>query len=729
MELADGITQQDITLFLTEADEQLQLLDEDIVRLEREADNNTLLQEIFRASHTIKGSSAMIGHQRMSHLAHGMENVLDKVRKKTLAVSAQVVDALLVSLDALRVLREELVTGEESKLDINVMLNDLEAAMNPGKNEAGQDGKAAKANNAKGYQNSLNEEARGRLSEAISKGEHPYIVKVTVSNETGWASVRCYQIIQELSKTATIINSIPSATEIEAGNAGPDMELTVTSTDDETTLQKALEPVPEIVKLAISSYDEETAGEGGEKAPAGEAATGKEEAAAKIEEGTVKDHEVKSNTVKKEESDAKNNGVKKEDSGVKQTIRVDVSRLDTLMEQIGELVINRNHIGQIGKTLAERYQDDELVQRLSESLSETGKIVNILQQDIMTIRMLPIELVFSTMPRMVRDLARKLNKKINFIVEGQETEVDRSVIEHLHDPLIHLLRNSVDHGIESPEERLAAGKPETGTIRLSAFHEQDHIVITVTDDGKGIDPNAVKAASVAKGVISQEIAARLSETELMNLIMASGVSTARKVTEVSGRGVGLDIVKKNIEFLNGSINVDSELGKGSKFTLKLPLTLAIIASLMVSVEKTMYAIPLVNIVEAIKLDRENIQTVLGKEVSLYRGNVLPLIRLSSIFKLETGKAAAGDMTHIVIVKASNTQVGIIVDTLIGQQEIVVKALDQFIGGVNGISGASILGDGQVVLILDINSLINSNLNEAQNTDMEKGQPCLATAAA
>ncbi len=712
MELADGITQQDITLFLAEADEQLQLLDEDIVRLEREADNDTLLQEIFRASHTIKGSSAMIGHQRMSHLAHGMENVLDKVRKKNLAVSAQVVDALLVSLDALRVLREELVTGEEGKLDINVMLNELEAAM-----AGNQSGDAAAADKPPSQKNSLSEEAKGKLTEAISKGEHPYMVKVTVSNETGWASVRCYQVIQELMKTATIINSVPSAAEVEAGNAGPDMELLVTSTDDEATLKKALDPVPEIVKLGISNYDEEAAAGAAEKPAASTAAVLKEEPVARKDENDAKN------------SDTRNTVVKKEDSGVKQTIRVDVSRLDTLMEQIGELVINRNHIGQIGKTLAERYQDDELVQRLSESLSETGKIVNILQQDIMTIRMLPIELVFSTMPRMVRDLARKLNKKINFIVEGQETEVDRSVIEHLHDPLIHLLRNSVDHGIESPEERLAAGKAEAGTIRLSAFHEQDHIVITVTDDGKGIDPEVVKAVSIAKGIVSQEIAARLSDTELMNLIMASGISTARKVTEVSGRGVGLDIVKKNIEFLNGSVNVDSELGKGSKFTLKLPLTLAIIASLMVSVEKTMYAIPLVNIVEAVKLDRENIQTVLGKEVTLYRGNVLPLIRLSSIFKMDTAAADAGDTTHIVIVKASNTQVGIIVDTLIGQQEIVVKALDQFIGGVNGISGASILGDGQVVLILDINSLINSNLNETQNNGVEKGQKCLATASA
>jgi two-component system chemotaxis sensor kinase CheA len=408
---------------------------------------------------------------------------------------------------------------------------------------------------------------------------------------------------------------------------------------------------------------------------------------------------------------------------------VDVSRLDTLMEQIGELVINRNHIGQISKTLAEKYQDDEMIRTLADSVSATGKIVNILQQDIMTIRMLPIELVFNTMPRMVRDLARKIGKKIDFIVEGQETEVDRSVIEHLRDPLIHLLRNSVDHGIESPEERQAAGKPEMGTIHLSAHHEQDHIVITVSDDGRGIDPEAVKAASVRKGVISPEAAARMTDTELMNLIMASGVSTAKTITEVSGRGVGLDIVKKNIEFLNGKITVESIIGKGSTFTLQLPLTLAIIPTLLVSLGKTVYAIPLATIVEAIKLESKQFKTVRGKEVTLYRNRVLPLLRLNNIFKWNSTNTGTSVLNHIVVVKACEMQVGIIVDELIGQQEIVVKSLDQFIGGADGLSGASILGDGQVVLILDVNSLVKSTIAESQNGKEDKEQNSLPALAA
>ena len=339
----------------------------------------------------------------------------------------------------------------------------------------------------------------------------------------------------------------------------------------------------------------------------------------------------------------------------------------------------------------------------------------------MTIRMLPIDLVFNTMPRMVRDLARKTGKKVDFIVEGQETEVDRSVIEHLRDPLIHLLRNSVDHGIEMPEERRMAGKPEMGTIRLSANHEQDHIVITVCDDGKGIDQEAVKVASIRKGVISPEAASRMTENELMNLIMASGVSTAKKITEVSGRGVGLDIVKKNIEFLNGKITVDSKPGRGATFILQLPLTLAIIPTLLVSLEKTVYAIPLATIVEAIKLEAKDIKTVMGKEVTLFRGNVLPLLRLSSIFKWNTENTENHCLNHIVVVKACEMQVGIIVDELIGQQEIVVKSLDQFIGGVNGLSGASILGNGQVVLILDVSSLVNSTITESQNSKEDKEQ--------
>jgi two-component system chemotaxis sensor kinase CheA len=547
VELAEGITPQDIKLFLTEADEQLQLLDEDIVRLEREPDNVKLLEGIFRASHTIKGSSAMIGHQRMSHLAHGMENVLDKVRKRSLSINSAVIDALLDGLDTLRILREELVTGEESSLDLQSKLDKLESLMNNNGNNSKIDAKSdTKAKLP------ADDRVCEQMEKTQTKDESGYQIKVVVNNKSTWISVRCFQVVQELSKIAEITKSNYSLAEIEAGNAGCILEVVAKTTKDEAFIRSALSSIPEVESISISPYpSQKPVAVLKEKTPGNEIAAGK-----------------------------------KEDANLKQTIRVDVSRIDTLMEQIGELVINRNHISRIGKILAEKYQDDELIRSLSDSLSQTGKIVNVLQQDIMTIRMLPIELVFNTMPRMVRDLAKTTGKKIDFILEGQDTEVDRSVIEHLRDPLIHLLRNSVDHGIEAPEARIAAGKPETGTIRLSAHQEQDQIVVTVTDDGGGINPQAVKAAAIRKGLISAEAAAAMTDTELINLIMASGVSTATKVSEVSGRGVGLDIVKKNVEFLNGTISVESVLGEGSTFTLKLPLTLAIIPALLVSVDHT-----------------------------------------------------------------------------------------------------------------------------------------------
>jgi two-component system chemotaxis sensor kinase CheA len=687
LDLSDGITQQDIKLFLTEADEQLQLLDEDIVRLEKESSNINLLQEIFRASHTIKGSSAMLGHQRMSDLAHGMENVLDKLRKGTLTINSSVVDALLESLDVLRALKEELVTGQESQVDINSILGRLEGAMLKGDSNL-----IADTQSSIKPEMFVDNESNSKQENVFSKGEPLYQVKVSINKDTSWASVRCFQVVQELSKIASIINSKPSLEEIEAEKAGFTIELVISSSRDQKTIEDVLHIIPEIERIVISSSS-------GNKTtpPANEKPAGCDEIPAK-----------------------------KEDGSIKQTIRVDVSRVDTLMEQIGELVINRNHIGQIGKNLVEKYQDDELIRSLVDSLSQTGKIVNILQQDIMSIRMLPIELVFNTMPRMVRDLARKIGKKIDFIVEGQETEVDRSIIEHLRDPLIHLLRNSVDHGIETPEERKAAGKSETGVINLSAHHEQDHIVITVSDDGRGIDPKAVKAASISKGVISSEVASRLTEDELINLILESGVSTAKKVTEVSGRGVGLDIVKKNIEFLNGTLTIDSKPGKGAKFILKLPLTLAIVPALLVSLEQTIYAIPLATIVETIKIEKKDIKTVMRKKATLFRGKVLLILQLRAVFGWSVDTTGDQNMNYIVVVKAGNMQVGLIVDALIGQQEIVVKSLDQYIGGVNGISGASILGDGQVVLILDVNSLVKSTFIESHNNQEEKEQSYVST---
>jgi two-component system chemotaxis sensor kinase CheA len=683
MELASGITPEDLKLFLQEADEQIQLLDEDIVRLEKEADNPDLMQEIFRAAHTLKGSSAMVGHQRMSELAHSMENVLDNVRKNLLAVSPQIVDALLHGLDVMRVLRNELVSPTAKPTEISDAVKELATAMNAGGQPGTQDaGQAALA---------IDAEAKAKIEAAKGEGKQAFRIRINLDQESGWASVRCYQILQELLPIADIITSQPSQEEIEKGNAGALFELLICSEKNQDEIKKAIAAAAETNNIDVSNYS------GEEPAPA-------------INKVATPDASV----------------TKKEESTLGQTVRVDVSRLDTLMEQVGELVINRNQISQIGKMLGEKYHDDEVVHSLGDSVSQIAKIIGTLQQDVMSIRLLPIEIVFNALPRMVRDLARKTNKKVDFIIEGQETEVDRSVIEHLRDPLVHLLRNSVDHGIETPEDRVAAGKPETGTIKLSAYHEQDNIIIKLQDDGKGIDPAALRQSSVKKNILSAEAAEEMSDAEVIDLIFKSGFSTAKKVTEVSGRGVGLDVVKTNIEKLNGSINVSSKPGQGTTFTLLLPLTLAIIPAMLVATGDTICAVPLSAIVETTKLDKKEIKTIRGREVAVFRGNVLPLLRLDEVFGWEIAKNKDSDYAYIVIVKYSGTQVGIIVDLLLEQQELVVKSLDQIVGVSNGITGASILGNGNVVLILDIASIIRNAVAERQNNTESREEEFVAT---
>jgi two-component system chemotaxis sensor kinase CheA len=680
VELADGITREDLNLFLQEAEEQIQLLDRNILKMEKEANDNNLLQEIFRAAHTIKGSSAMIGHTMMAQLAHAMESVLDQLRKKTMTVTADVIDALLNSLDLLRSLKEDLISFDDRPVDINTVIAQL-SGLNTENNNS-----VAPAGNGKTEKEFINNEfdCNINLESIQSSGGNVQHIKITLQKETEWASVRCFQIIQELSQTGEIIASVPSLKDIEEEKAGHLIQLLLNSTYQENDIKKAIISVPDIEDIEISPYVNKNA------AP-----------------------------VKKETSEKNDTAPsRKEDSKLNQTVRVDVNRLDLLMEQIGELVINRNRIGQISKILEEKYRGDELVHDLGKTSSQVGKIVSVLQQDIMKIRMLPIEIVFNAFPRMIRDLARKANKNVEFIMEGQDTEVDRSVIEHLRDPLVHLLRNAVDHGVELQEERRAAGKPDIATIKLSAYHEQDHIKIVIEDDGKGLNPENIKNSAVKKGFISADMAAKLTEAEAINLIFTSGVSTARKTTEISGRGVGMDIVKTNIESINGSILVDSQPGKGTKFTLVLPLTLAIIPALLVSLNHSMCAIPLINIVETAQLKNENIQTIRGQEVIILRGNVLPLIRLNDIFGWAKEDDERTETKYIVVVKSDEAILGLVVNSLIEEQEIVVKSLGTFLGEVKGITGASIMGDGQVVLILDTTSIIKDNLTNPYKKAME-----------
>jgi two-component system, chemotaxis family, sensor kinase CheA len=674
MELANGITQEDLKLFLQEADEQLQLLDEDIVRLEKEAENPDLMQGIFRAAHTLKGSSAMVGHHRLSELAHAMENVLDNIRKKILPISPQIIDALLNGLDMMKVLRKEMVSPEASSTDITGAVAELNALINGGEKSG-----IASANQFETL--ILDGTTKARIEAANQEGKHVYHIKIKFKAKSSWVSVRCFQIIRRLSPIADIIMSLPSQEDIEKGNATTSLELVVAGNKGKEDIKKVLSSVDEIKSIEVKNYKAE------EKVPEVVITTTTESLASRTEE-------IRSS----------------------QTVRVDISRLDTLMEQVGELVINRNQIGQIGKTLEKKYQEDEEIHGLVASVSQIAKIISMLQQSVMSIRLLPIDIVFNTLPRMVRDLARKENKKIAFHIEGQETEVDRSVIEHLRDPLVHLLRNAVDHGIESPEERTALGKPEVGTVKLSAFHEHDNIVIKLEDDGRGMNPRELCEAAVKKGLLSAEDASKLTDTEIINLVFAPGFSTAKKVTELSGRGVGLDVVKTNIEALSGSVYAESITGRGTTFTLRLPLTLAIIPALLVSVGQTVCAIPLSSIVEISKLEVKDVRTIRGKKVALFRGNVLPLLCLSDVFCWGEVATNNSDIVCAVVVKYSGTQVGITVDALLEQQELVVKSIDQFISNNNGITGASILGDGRVVLILDTASLIKGTLQHQNNSE-------------
>ena len=677
MELAPDITAEDLKVFLEEAEEQLQLLDEDIVRLEKEEGNEALLQEIFRAAHTLKGSSAMLGHTRMCDLAHAMESVLDRVRKGTLLPGSGVVDALLHSLDGLRALNEELVSSEKGEYDIASAVAELNAAM-------GGEGERASEEAGDGGEKgplALDDDGRERLQSAVAAGQSAYQVSVGFDKESTWTAVRCFQIVHELSQVGEVITSNPSPEDIEQEKVGFELRVVFSSFQGEEQVKGVMEAVSDIQSLIVDAYSPEQA------TLEAQQVTGTEETAElKADEGAQ---------------------AQASQAHTAQTVRIDVERLDSMMNMIGELVIATSRILQIGKTLEGKYADD-LVQELGRSSSHTTKVVNELQEDIMKIRMLPVATVFSGFPRMIRDLAQKSKKKVDFIVEGQETGIDRTVIEHIRDPLVHLLRNSVDHGIETAEDRKAAGKPEVATLRLSACHEEGHIVLTVEDDGKGISAANVKEAAVKKGFVTSEDAARMSEDEAIGLIFASGMSTKEQATEVSGRGVGLDIVRKNIETLNGYVKVDTKVGKGTKFTVRLPLTLATVDSLLVNSSGALYAIPVVSVLETARLLPEEISTIGGREVIRLRGGVLPLLRLDRTLGMELpGGKETDDSGRIpvVVVRGSDRLVALAVDELVEKQEIVVKSMGEQLGDVKGISGASILGDGRLALIIDAPTLI------------------------
>lgn len=705
MELSPDISPEDLEVFLQEAEEQLELLDEDIVRLEQEEDTTPLLQEIFRAAHTLKGSAGMIGHHLMANLAHSMENLLDQLRLGTTGVSTAIVDALLVGLDLLRAMLGDLSGATDSPIDISGAVSVLDSLSQTGEWQV-QGQTPSQATTVKLHLDAEHEE---RVQAAIDAGARAYLVKANINPDTTWVSIRCFQIVDALSQSSDIIISSPSSEDIEEEKTSNLVQVVLSTNQDAQTLQEAVAAIDDIDDVEVTELDpQDPASEAWQiliSDPAEETAISPMSAPDAAENGSGKKLAAAGAAGAREGS-----GNKTVRAQQTQTVRVDVERLDNLMTTIGELVIDRTRIAQIGRLLQARYKEDELVQSLGETSAHVAKVVDDLQAEIMEVRLMPIGTVFNGFPRMVRDLAQRFGKDVEFVVDGQDTEIDRTVIERIRDPLVHLLRNSIDHGIEVPDVRAAAGKPERGVIKLSAFQEQGSIVITVSDDGKGIDPKLLRAAAVKRGIMTQEAAERLTDLEAIDLIFAPGYSTAEETTEVSGRGVGMDIVKTNIESINGFVTVETTLGQGTVFNLRLPLTLATVQALLISVNATLFAIPAVYVLEVRRIEAVEVETIEGNEVIRSRGSVVPLLRLGDVFGKEVFIQKSQDRaTHVVVVKIGERLVGLAVETLVEMQEIMVKSLAEGMGEVKGIAGASILGNGQVVLIIDIPTLIQTTL--------------------
>ncbi|GHS08082.1 chemotaxis protein A [Helicobacter pylori] len=664
--------------FLIEAFEMNEQLDQDLVELEHNPEDLDLLNRIFRVAHTIKGSSSFLNLNILTHLTHNMEDVLNRARKGEIKITPDIMDVVLRSIDLMKTL---LVTIRDTGSDTNNgKENEIE--------EAVKQLQAITSQNLEG--------AKEGTKEAPQK-ENEKEVKKEAEKEN---------IEENKAKAPTAENFAsdnPLADE-------PDLDYANMSAEEvEAEIERLLNKRQEADKERRAQKKQE--------------AKPKQEVAPKTETPKTETPKApKTETKTKAKADTEEN--KAPSIGVEQTVRVDVRRLDHLMNLIGELVLGKNRLIRIYGDVEERYDGEKFLEELNQVVSSISAVTTDLQLAVMKTRMQPVGKVFNKFPRMVRDLSRELGKSIELIIEGEETELDKSIVEEIGDPLIHIIRNSCDHGIEPLEERRRLNKPETGKVQLSAYNEGNHIVIKISDDGKGLDPVMLKEKAIEKGVISERDAEGMSDREAFNLIFKPGFSTAKVVSNVSGRGVGMDVVKTNIEKLNGIIEIDSEVGVGTTQKLKIPLTLAIIQALLVGVQEEYYAIPLSSVLETVRISQDEIYTVDGKSVLRLRDEVLSLVRLSDIFKVDAILESNSDV-YVVIIGLADQKIGVIVDYLIGQEEVVIKSLGYYLKNTRGIAGATVRGDGKITLIVDVGAMmdmaksikvnITTLMNESENT--------------
>ncbi|MFP6079102.1 chemotaxis histidine kinase/response regulator CheAY2 [Helicobacter pylori] len=657
--------------FLIEAFEMNEQLDQDLVELEHNPEDLDLLNRIFRVAHTIKGSSSFLNLNILTHLTHNMEDVLNRARKGEIKITPDIMDVVLRSIDLMKTL---LVTIRDTGSDTNNgKENEIEEAVKQLQAITSQNLESAKERTKETPQKEAKEEAKEEIKE--NKAKAPTAENLTSDNpladepDLDYANMSAEEVEAEIER---LLNKRQEA-------------------DKERRAQKKQEAKQEVTPTKETPKTETP------KAP-------------------------KTETKAKAKADTEEN--KAPSIGVEQTVRVDVRRLDHLMNLIGELVLGKNRLIRIYSDVEERYDGEKFLEELNQVVSSISAVTTDLQLAVMKTRMQPVGKVFNKFPRMVRDLSRELGKSIELIIEGEETELDKSIVEEIGDPLIHIIRNSCDHGIEPLEERRRLNKPETGKVQLSAYNEGNHIVIKISDDGKGLDPVMLKEKAIEKGVISERDAEGMSDREAFNLIFKPGFSTAKVVSNVSGRGVGMDVVKTNIEKLNGIIEIDSEVGVGTTQKLKIPLTLAIIQALLVGVQEEYYAIPLSSVLETVRISQDEIYTVDGKSVLRLRDEVLSLVRLSDIFKVDAILESNSDV-YVVIIGLADQKIGVIVDYLIGQEEVVIKSLGYYLKNTRGIAGATVRGDGKITLIVDVGAMmdmaksikvnITTLMNESENT--------------
>ena len=685
-----------LEFYLLDSQEQIERLGAGLLQLEKEGGNVGLINDLFRSAHSLKGASGTMGFTPIVAMTHAAEDLLDRLRQGKMEVSLEMIDILLAVTDRVKAMLGQVEQRLEITLEFEDLVTSMKELMNAEKSSVQLTPQQVRTEEEETVTEfvprdfSLSQLECEKVDKAHSMGHGIYQVDVKLAPKTLMRAVRAVMATQRLEGIGTVVKLLPSVEDLEAGNA-EDFSFLVLSDESVGEIRREVLEISELEDVVVNPYFlidpiikqskvVEPIEAGADfvaltpiptptPAPAAEAANG---------EGITQVH----------------------------TIRVDTVRMDNLINLVGEMVITRTRLVKIGLDLKAQYGADSMVNNLNEANVYLGRLMNDLQESVMRLRMVAIGTVFGRFPRLVRDLAKKTGKEIELVLKGEDTELDKTVVEVIGDPLMHLIRNSVDHGIETPEVRRAAGKPAIGTITLNAYHEGNHIAILISDDGTGLDLDRIRTIAVSKGLIGER--EELSAQDTANLIFLPGFSTADKVTDISGRGVGMDVVKKALNNLGGMVDITTLKGQGSTFTIRLPLTLAIIQALLVGVGEEIYAVPLSSVLETLLVKRADIKTVGSLPMVQLRGNTLPLISLQEKFDLPTPEEVSGEV-FVVVVGFGDKALGLIVDELRGQQEVVIKSLGELLNNLPGIAGATILGDGKVTLILDIGTLIQDVL--------------------